>query len=96
MKIDGRITSGFAQDWTVCVCVCVSGHEPAMYMQTRTHAHTHMRGHRCNYLSNASCDFLEVNELINIRNEGCEEGWGEGGHWLEVGIFNPAPAVLFY
>lgn len=34
MKIDGHITSRFAQDWSACVRVF--GHEPAMYMQTRT------------------------------------------------------------
>lgn len=43
-----------------------------------THSRTHTESHRCNYLSNASCDFLEVNELINIREEEGEGVWGVG------------------
>lgn len=65
MKMDGRNITHHAQDLT----------EAHHRSWTWTHAHTHTHGHRCNYLSNASCDFLGVNELINIR----EKGEGERG-----------------
>lgn len=37
-------------------------------VNAQTHARTH--SNRRNYLSNARCDFLGVNEVINIRGEG--------------------------
>lgn len=42
----------------MCVYVCVLG--------------THRCGHKCNYLSNARCDFPEANEQIKICNKGLE------------------------
>lgn len=44
--------------------------------QTWTCARQQTHRHRHNYLSNARCDFLGVNELINILKEG-RRGWLE-------------------
>lgn len=104
MKIDRcnitRPTQDFSETqhtlgtWHMYECTCTrvmcwahihlcEGTWTCTYAQPQTHTHTH------NYLSNARCDFLGVNELIHIHEE------GEGGKvfgWLEVKIFNIAIA----
>lgn len=46
--------------------------------------HTH--SHRRNYLSNARCDFLGVNEVINIRVEGGGRRWGLADEMLRYSL----------